>query len=231
MFFSKTLVAFATLAAFVSAQADQVKVHVVQALNKDGKPVFEPAEIRAEVGDLIQFQFHPLNHSVVRASFADPCMPIEDSPAGNGTEGFFSGFMPVAESAEVMPTFTIRVENDKPIWFYCSQGRHCQAGMVGAVNPTAERTLADFVSRAAQAEANLSPGQNEAGTGGSSSSVLPSQTTPPTPTTLETAPARTTTGTGADASSTDILPPNSAARLGSSMSLVLAAIAASFFLL
>ncbi|KAK6525002.1 hypothetical protein TWF281_011892 [Arthrobotrys megalospora] len=230
MFFSKTLIAFATLAAFVSAQAnDQVKVHVVQAMNKDGKPVFEPAEIQAAVGDLIQFQFHPMNHSVVRASFADPCIPIEDSPAGNGTVGFFSGFMPVAESAEVMPTFTIRVENDKPIWFYCSQGRHCQAGMVGAINPTAEKTLADFTSRAAQAQANLSPGQNSAGNGGSSSSVLPTQTMPSTPTTLETSPARTTTG-GA-ATGTDLVPPNSAARLGSSMSLVLAAIAASFFLL
>ncbi|KAK6346398.1 hypothetical protein TWF730_010724 [Orbilia blumenaviensis] len=230
MFFSKAIIAFASLAAFVSAQTnDQVKVHVVQALAKDGKPVFEPAEIQAEVGDLIQFQFHPMNHSVVRASFADPCIPIEDSPAGNGTVGFFSGFMPVAESAEVMPTFTIRVENDKPIWFYCSQGRHCQAGMVGAINPTAEKTLADFTSRAAQAEANLSPGQNSAGNGGSSSSVLPTATTPSTPTTLETSPARTTSG-GA-ATSTDLVPPNSAARLGSSMSLVLAAIAASFFLL
>ncbi|KAF3188978.1 hypothetical protein TWF106_000968 [Orbilia oligospora] len=230
MFFSKAVIAFAALASFVSAQSDQVKVHVVQALNKDGKPVFEPAEIQAAVGDLIQFQFHPLNHSVVRASFADPCIPIEDSPAGNGTVGFFSGFMPVAESAEVMPTFTIRVENDKPIWFYCSQGRHCQAGMVGAINPTAERTLADFTSRAAQAEANLSPGQNSAGNGGSSSSVLPTPTNPPsTPTTLETSAARTTTG--AAPSITDLVPPNSAARLGSSMSLVLAAIAASFFLL
>ncbi|KAK6497405.1 hypothetical protein TWF481_011814 [Arthrobotrys musiformis] len=227
MFFSKTVIAFAALASFVSAQSDQVKVHVVQALAKDGKPVFEPAEIQAEVGDLIQFQFHPMNHSVVRASFADPCIPIEDSAAGNGTVGFFSGFMPVAESAEVMPTFTIRVENDKPIWFYCSQGKHCQAGMVGAVNPTAEKTLEDFTARAAQAEANLSPGQSSAGSGGSSSSVLPTQTTP-TPTTLETAAATTTTD--GSATSTDLTPPNSAARLGSSMSLVLAAIAASFFL-
>lgn len=229
MFFSKTLVAFATLAAFVSAQSttssaaapsDSVRVHVVQAMNKDGKPVFDPAEIQAEVGDLIQFQFHPMNHSVVRAAFADPCVPIEESAAGNGTAGFFSGFMPVSESATEMPTFSIRVENDKPIWFYCSQGKHCQAGMVGAINPTAEKTLDDFKSRAAQAAANLSPGQDNSGNGGTTSVV------PPSPTTMQTS---ATTGTGA-ASTTALLPPNAAPKLGASMPLVIAAIAAFFFL-
>jgi hypothetical protein len=55
----------------------------------------------------------------------------------NKTDAFFSGFMPAsatgANSSQLL-TYTIRVQDTKPIWFYCSQGKHCQAGMVGAIN-------------------------------------------------------------------------------------------------
>jgi plastocyanin len=224
MFFSKTAVVIASLAACVSAQASAapsgtVAVHVVQAMidSTSGKPVFSPNEIQAAVGDQIQFQFHPANHSVVQATFADPCVPISESPSGKGAQGFYSGFMPVAQDATEIPTFTITVQNTNPIWFYCSQAKHCQAGMVGAINPTANKTLADFTSRAAQAAANLSPGENP-GTGGTPSSALP--------TTLQTSAT-----TGVSATNTAIPPPNAGAKLGVSMPLVLAAIAASFFFL
>ncbi|KAK6539893.1 hypothetical protein TWF694_008730 [Orbilia ellipsospora] len=224
MFFSKTAVVIASLAACVSAQSSAapsgtVAVHVVQAMiDTSGKPVFSPNEIQANVGDQIQFQFHPANHSVVQATFADPCIPISQSASGNGAQGFFSGFMPVSASSTEIPTFSITVQDTKPIWFYCSQGKHCQAGMVGAINPTANKTLADFTSRAAQAAANLSPGQNP-GTGGTSGGA--------TPTTLQTSAATT----GASATNTAIPPPNAGAKLAVSMPLVLAAIAASFFFL
>lgn len=55
----------------------------------------------------------------------------------NMTTAFFSGFMPsnasVGTTANLL-TYTIRVMDTKPVWFYCSQGMHCQAGMVGAIN-------------------------------------------------------------------------------------------------
>jgi hypothetical protein len=55
----------------------------------------------------------------------------------NKTDAFFSGFMPTnasfAAKNEVL-TYTIRVPDSKPIWFYCSQAKHCQSGMVGAIN-------------------------------------------------------------------------------------------------
>ncbi|KAI4201111.1 MAG: hypothetical protein LQ350_003425 [Teloschistes chrysophthalmus] len=44
--------------------------------------------------------------------------------------GFFSGFMPVKANASMMPSFTIMVNDTKPIWYYCSQGNHCQKGML-----------------------------------------------------------------------------------------------------
>jgi plastocyanin len=235
MFFSKTIVALASLVAMVSAQSSttdsaaspsgSVAVHVIKATVSEGKPIFDPPEVMAAVGDLIQFQFYPMNHSVVRASFADPCVPIEQSASANGTTGFYSGFMPISSETTMMPTFSIVVEDTKPIWFYCSQGRHCQSGMVGAINPTANRTLADFTARAAQAPSNISPGQEDVGSGAAPTN---GSGTSPTPTTMETS---IVSGT-ATSTSTDVIPTGAASRLGGSgMPLVLAAVAASFFLL
>jgi len=229
MLFSKAIVALTTLAAFASAQSatgsapspsGSVTVRVIKATISGGRPVFDPSQVEAAVGDLIQFQFYPRNHSVVRAAFADPCIPIEQSSSANGTEGFYSGFMPVSEGSTTMPTFTIQVKDTKPIWFYCSQGSHCQTGMVGVINPTAQRTLADFTSRAALAPNNVSPDPEESGSG-----AAPSVSG--TPTTLKTSAAGTATGTNTNPAT----PTGAASRLGSSIQLVLAAAAASFFLL
>jgi hypothetical protein len=76
------------------------------------------------------------NHSVVQSTFDNPCVPIANIMA-NKTDAFFSGFMPtnasLGASTNVL-TYTIRVSDTKPVWFYCSQAKHCQAGMVGAIN-------------------------------------------------------------------------------------------------
>lgn len=42
---------------------------------------------------LIEFDFFPPNHSVVRAEYKFPCIPYEDT--GVDKVGFFSGFHPV----------------------------------------------------------------------------------------------------------------------------------------
>jgi len=63
-------------------------------------------------------------------------MPIANVMS-NMTTAFYSGFMPTnatfGTTSNVL-TYTIPVRDEKPIWFYCSQGRHCQNGMVGAIN-------------------------------------------------------------------------------------------------
>ena len=41
----------------------------------------------------VEFQFFPVNHSVVRAEYLFPCIPYEMT--GFGKKGFFSGFHPV----------------------------------------------------------------------------------------------------------------------------------------
>ena len=42
-------------------------------------------------------------------------------------------------------TFRILVKNaSQPLWFYCAHQGHCAAGMVMAVNPTADKTFDAF---------------------------------------------------------------------------------------
>jgi hypothetical protein len=35
------------------------------------------------------------------------------------------------------PTYTITINATTPLWFYCAQAKHCQAGMVMAINVNA----------------------------------------------------------------------------------------------
>jgi hypothetical protein len=36
--------------------------------------------------------------------------------------------------SSTIPTFTITINNTTPLWFYCAQAKHCQNGMVMAIN-------------------------------------------------------------------------------------------------
>lgn len=152
-----------------------VNTHVVQVGGPNGSLAFYPEVVRANIGDLIQFQFNPKNHSVAQSTFDNPCVPIGNIMP-NKTDAFWSGFMPTAlaagnGTAGGKLTYTIRVMNNNPIWYYCSQGRHCQGGMVGTINPPAaansNRTISSFKQLAAGAAENLSPGQ-QAGQGNGS---------------------------------------------------------------
>ncbi|CAI4218035.1 unnamed protein product [Parascedosporium putredinis] len=111
---------------------------------------FEPNNIFAKVGDLVEFHYLPANHSVVQASFEKPCVPQDE-------DSFFSGFFPVSQgqSDEV---FQIVVEDTKPIWFYCSQGDHCSKGMVGSINQNVNspKTLSAFRELATNAGPGVS---------------------------------------------------------------------------
>ncbi|KAL8654924.1 MAG: hypothetical protein Q9226_003248 [Calogaya cf. arnoldii] len=153
-----------------TAPSGQVMVHVVKVSNKKGDLTFEPNNLQVPAGHMVQFHFYPKNHSVVQSTFDQPCEPINNNNAS--VAGFFSGFMPVKPDAAMMPSYTIMVNDNKPIWYYCSQGKHCQQKMVGVINPPAankSRTIESFGELASKATANLSPGQSSSGTSSSSS--------------------------------------------------------------
>ncbi|KAL8753712.1 MAG: hypothetical protein Q9199_004856 [Rusavskia elegans] len=159
-------------AAGAASPSGQVMVHVVKVSNKKGDLTFEPNNLQVPAGHMVQFHFYPKNHSVVQSTFDQPCEPINNNNAS--VPGFFSGFMPVKPDAAMMPSYTIMVNDTKPIWYYCSQGKHCQQKMVGVINPPAankSRTIESFGELASKATQNLSPGQSSSGT---SSSYSPS---------------------------------------------------------
>ncbi|KAI0399221.1 hypothetical protein F4802DRAFT_590632 [Xylaria palmicola] len=188
MQFSTSVIATALLG-LASAQT----VHVVSVSSANKSLAFYPDNLKAAVGDMIQFQFLAGNHSVVQSNFDNPCTPIQQHVADQ--KGMFSGYMNVAASAAtgMIPVYTMEVKNTNPLWLYCSQGKHCQAGMVLVVNENTSanstRSLANFKTISAQAPANVDPiglpassGGDPAGTpvGGTTTSV-PSPTGSNTP--------------------------------------------------
>lgn len=103
----------------------------------------------------------------MQSSFATPCVPLQNSQPG--ASQLFSGFMPVAAGAAMMPVFTVMINDTKPIWYYCSQASpksHCQAGMVGVINPPAadpSKNIGAFMSLAMGAPQTTSTGQVDTG--------------------------------------------------------------------
>lgn len=110
----------------------------------EGSNVFKPSAIQANIGDIIQFDFYPANHSVARAEYLYPCIPYEDT--GIGKVGFFSGFHPVDVILNSPPTWSIRVNDSLPIFYYCTAPGACISDqMVGVINPV--RNLAQLFSK------------------------------------------------------------------------------------
>ncbi|KAI1494437.1 hypothetical protein F5X96DRAFT_560048 [Biscogniauxia mediterranea] len=223
----------AACAAALVGMASAQNVHVVSVGSTNGSLIFSPDNIKANPGEMIQFQFRGGNHSVVQSNFDNPCVPISESVGGN-TTGMFSGYMPVAasEAMGMIPTYTIMVTDAKPMWLYCSQGKHCQNGMVMVVNENpganVSRTLTQFKSLAAQATANLAPSTGTS-TGGSTGSGSGSTN------------SGTDTSTGGSTSTSDAASSSSSAAatagapstlaIESSMGLLSAVAAAALFLL
>jgi len=105
--------------------------------------VFNPANITAQVGDTITFEFHQKNHTVTASSFDEPCRGL--------AQGFDSDFKPVPAGSTNFPTYVVQVNDTKPIWAFCKQGNHCsQSGMVFAANTveSSSNTFAAFQARA-----------------------------------------------------------------------------------
>lgn len=190
MFGKSTIFAALSALSLVAAQSptapgngttSNVLVHVIQVGSANGTLKFFPEVTTAAVGDKIQFQFYPKNHSIAQSSFDSPCNPLSPSATSNAT-GFWSGFMPVSAEDTMMPVFTIDVKSTAPSWFYCATGKHCQAGMVGVINPPANnaaRTIETYKAGAAKAVANVAPSGQASGNSPTDNVSNPSNPTKP----------------------------------------------------
>ncbi|RDI81726.1 hypothetical protein Vi05172_g8214 [Venturia inaequalis] len=97
---------------------------------------FLPNTIYPAVGDTVRFEFLTPSHSVAAGSYNKPCTPAGDT-------GFYSGILDTSK------VYTITINDTQPIFFYCAVASHCQAGMVGVINPSGDQTLAGYRSAAA----------------------------------------------------------------------------------
>lgn len=101
-----------------------------------GQPALKyyPDNIKAAPGSMVQFQFWAGNHTVTQSDFDHPCTPIHQ--VNSSIAGIWSSYMPVAAGAskKEIPVFTVMINDTKPIWIYCSQGKHCSAGMSMVIN-------------------------------------------------------------------------------------------------
>ncbi|KAM3438202.1 hypothetical protein NHJ13734_004287 [Beauveria thailandica] len=173
--------AFAAAAALLGA-AQAVDI---QAVSVGLNPVngsmglnFWPDNVKAKVGTMVQVQFRAGNHTLTQSDFDHPCKPIKE--VNPSAQGIFSAFQPVAASAAKgeIPVFTIMVNDTKPMWFFCSQGSHCQKGMAMVINEdtagNASRSLENYKKSAAE----TSPGGSTEGGASPSEESTGSSTTP-----------------------------------------------------
>jgi len=137
MHFFTTFVAAASVLASV-ASAAQFNVTV----GENGGLAYNPTSVTGvQAGDTVSFKFVAKNHTLTQSTFTAPCTPK--------TGGVNSGFIPVAAGATTFPTWTIQIDNvTAPLWFYCAQAQHCEAGMVFAINPTADKTFDAYLNTA-----------------------------------------------------------------------------------
>ena len=165
-----------------------------------GGHTFVPDVTLAEVGDTIEFQFYPTNHSVIRAEYGYPCIPYEDT--GVDKVGFFSGFKPVDAILPDPPSWSITVNNTDPVFFYCGAPGSCiNYQMVGVINPNATTSLQVQKQKAKDSTYMLVPGQPTPDEAGNSYPASSSTSSTAGTHSTTSAPAAATTSASASSSS------------------------------
>jgi len=144
-------------------------VHTV-IVGQNSTLTFNPPSIQAIAGDTIAFTFVSKNHSATQSTFTSPC-----ARAPGGVDSGFQFIPPNSTTAAQWSITLDAASAASPLWFYCAQTNpavHCHAGMVFAINPTANKTFAQFKNNAINAVATSS-------TGSSSSTGYPTSTGAP----------------------------------------------------
>ncbi|KIW31154.1 uncharacterized protein PV07_02824 [Cladophialophora immunda] len=136
----------------MSTQPGQLIVQVVSVSDANGSLKYFPNKVTAPIGSVVQFQFHPKNHTVTESSFADPCKPIAANLTSATRPGLKSGFVPLTGTEPFTPVYNVLVNDTKPIWIYCGQTNHCEKGMAMVINQndSSPNTIDAYIANAAK---------------------------------------------------------------------------------
>ncbi|KAJ5824910.1 Cupredoxin [Penicillium robsamsonii] len=149
-----------------------ITTHTIQVGPKSNPHQFDPSEIKANVGDIVVFEFYPTNHSVVQAEYDAPCIPASGDIFYSGPFANFN--LQGGQIVGPPPTWSLRVNNTEPTFFYCTAIDSCtKNGMVGVINPNTTQSWETQYAKALKYPYMLVPGQPippEGDGGGDSSS-------------------------------------------------------------
>lgn len=139
---------------------------------------------------------------MTQSSLQDPCNSVQG--------GFDTGFQPVAPGVlDNFPAIQMEITDaEQPIFLYCRQTGHCQAGMRMAINANDEQ-FAQFMA----ADTNSSSSSSSSSSSGSGSGSGSGSTPPPPPPPPPTSPTTHTVAVGENGTLT-YNPPNIAASVG-----------------
>ncbi|KAI1844507.1 hypothetical protein JX266_009394 [Neoarthrinium moseri] len=136
---------------------------------------FEPRNVTAKEGEIVEFHFWAGTHSVAEGDYFDACQP--ENATNLNPAGFYSGPITVS-SGEAADVFSVTVNNSaSAMWFYSAVDDQCQKGMLGVINLARKlnsQSFETYAERAADADYVVVPA---AVTGGR---LGPATTTAPT---------------------------------------------------
>ena len=192
-----------------AAAPGELIVQIVSVSDANGSLKYYPDNIQAAPGSVVQFQFHPKNHTITESSFAEPCKPMAANLTSDTRPGLKSGFVPVTGTETTTPVYNVLINDTKPIWLYCGQGPHCQKGMSMVINQnmsSSDKTIEAYKAAAAQLPVPeapaAAPGAPDAWPYGSSAPAAPAAPAPSEVVAPPPAP-----GIGAETSTTTFAPP------------------------
>ncbi|KAL8676380.1 MAG: hypothetical protein Q9186_007093 [Xanthomendoza sp. 1 TL-2023] len=122
---------------------NQGAIHKVT-VGGDAGLVFSPDTLTAMPGDMVEFTFMSMNHTLTQSTFDKPCKKMD----GGADSGFLAN---INNTMSPPPSYMFQVKDKKPIWFYCKQktpASHCGKGMTFSINPTPEKSQAMFMAKA-----------------------------------------------------------------------------------
>ncbi|KAJ5825365.1 hypothetical protein N7474_002503 [Penicillium riverlandense] len=166
-----------TTSSFTTSSTTAIATHTIKVGPKTAPHRYVPHNITANVGDIVVFEFYPANHSVVKADYLAPCVPASEGLFYSGAFNTFDEDN--GNLVGSVPTWSIRINDTKPTFFYCTAIGSCIVnGMVGAINPDLNETYEAQFQKALTYPYMLVPGQPTPAEGNSVSNTTISKSSP-----------------------------------------------------